>query len=277
MANQGYVLVYRSMMDKEDYFGHKFSTKEAWLDLIFLANHSDIRSSKRGINFDVKYGQIAYSQESLAKRWMWSRGKVKRYLKELENEHQIRLEMIQGINRLSTLITLTNYERLQKREQQTEQQNGHQTDIKRTSDDTVVTNVTNVTNENNKEKKGRKGVKKKKKETGAELIYPDCVERDLIDKYIDNRVIIKKKMTHYAKELFLLKIQKFHDKGEDVKTLIEKAIIGGWSDIYESKGASNGKNFKGRKQEPIKKAGTKSGREEKRPTVITIGDRRRKD
>lgn len=275
MANQGYILIHRSIMDKDDYLGHKFSTKEAWIDLLLLANFTDNRDSLRGVFYDVKRGQVGHSMLTLSERWQWSRGRVKRFLNELEIRQQIGTKKIQGGKFLTTIITITNYEQYQQWNGETEQQTDQQTDSRRTADGPITNNVNNENNVN-KEKKGKKRAKKKKAEDGAEaaLIYPDCVSQELIDKYIDNRVIIKKTMTHYAKELFLLKIQKFHDKGQDVKTLIEKAIIAGWSDIYEDK--ANGKNNRGSKSEPVKKAGTKSGREEKyiegRQTEITFDD-----
>lgn len=276
MANQGYILIHRSIMDKDDYLGHKFSTKEAWIDLLLLANFTDNRDSLRGVFYDVKRGQVGHSMLTLSERWQWSRGRVKRFLNELEIRQQIGTKKIQGGKFLTTIITITNYEQYQQWNGETEQQTDQQTDSRRTADGPITNNVNNENNVNNKEKKGKKRAKKKKVEGEAEaaLIYPDCVSQELIDKYIDNRVIIKKTMTHYAKELFLLKIQKFHDKGQDVKTLIEKAIIAGWSDIYEDK--ANGKNNRGSKSEPVKKAGTKSGREESyiegRQTEITFDD-----
>ncbi len=119
-------------------------------------------------------------------------------------------------------------------------------------------------------------VKKKGIENDQELIFPGCIDRVLIEKYFQNRIDIKKKMTHHAKELFLLKVEKFHKQGQDVKVLIEKAIIGGWSDIYEEKGNNNGSNNRTSKRKPVEKARTRSeskdiGRKGT-PTKITIED-----
>jgi hypothetical protein len=207
-------------------------------------------------------GQFISSVGKLAKETGLTVKQIRLALKKLEKTNEV---TVKATNRFS-MITVNEYSTYHVNEKEEgkvkgkQKANEGQTEGKQRATTKNVKNVKNV-----------KKVKKEK-EPETDLIYPDCVERALIDKYIDNRVIIKKKMTHYAKELFLLKIKKFHDKGEDVKTLIEKAIIGGWSDIYESKGASNGKNFKGRKQESIKKAGTKSGEQIQRDTIITIED-----
>ncbi len=117
---------------------------------------------------------------------------------------------------------------------------------------------------------------KEKKKEKKKLIFPDCVDKSLIEKYIQNRIEIKNKMTHHAKELFLLKIEKFQKKGQNIKDLIEKAIIGGWSDIYEQKGNRNEKlqNDRTNKRKPVEQAQTKAeskGSDRKRiPTKITI-------
>jgi hypothetical protein len=82
--------------------------------------------------------------------------------------------------------------------------------------------------------------------------------------------------------LFLEKVAKFHKKGQDVKTLIEKAIIAGWSDIYEAKDGYNerGKNAGTIKSKPVEKAGTKSAGKgnyiEGRKTEIIFVDKKGK-
>ena len=113
-------------------------------------------------------------------------------------------------------------------------------------------------------------LKKKGDKPEKELIFPGCVDQDLIEKYFHNRLNLKKGMTHNAKELFLKKVQKFHDKGQDVKDLIEKAIIAGWSDIYEAKGESGGKNYRTSKRIPVEKVRSKSGKGIDLDPIITI-------
>ncbi len=266
MANQGYILLYRSVMDNKDYFGHKFSTTEAWVDLLFLANHTDFRESKRGIYFTVKRGQVGYSMTKLAERWQWSKGKVKRFLNELENRTQIETQKVQGINHLTTVISITKYEQYQRYNKANDIADGTQTGRRRNADGSLTINESNESNESNKKKK------KKKKNIGeTKLIFPRCVERNLIEGYFSNRIEIKKPMTHRAKELFLKKVDRLHLKGENVKELIEVSIVRNYTDIYE-KGGSNGKVNRASQRKPVEKAETKSGRQRTGPTKIEFID-----
>lgn len=86
--------------DKPFSFGH------AWIDLLLSANIKDTKFVKRSQVIEVKRGQMAISTKGFADRWGWSRGKVARFLIQLENEHQIEHQK----NNVTTLITIVNYD-----------------------------------------------------------------------------------------------------------------------------------------------------------------------
>jgi DNA replication protein DnaD len=105
-----------------------FTRSQAWIDLILLANHKPGVIRVRGNRVDVKRGQVGWSQVALAKRWKWSRGKVRRFLKELEkNDHQI----VQQKNNITTLINIINYEQYQGNGTADGTADGQQTDSRR--------------------------------------------------------------------------------------------------------------------------------------------------
>ena len=56
-----------------------------------LANHREGHIRKRGIRIDLKRGEMGWSERELAKRWQWSRDKVRRYLNELCSENESKL------------------------------------------------------------------------------------------------------------------------------------------------------------------------------------------
>ena len=85
-------------------FEEKFTRGQAWVDLFMLANHRDGHIRKRGIKVPVPRGTCGWSILALADRWQWSRGKVQRFLDELEREQQI----VQQKSRLTTLIKIIN-------------------------------------------------------------------------------------------------------------------------------------------------------------------------
>lgn len=107
---EGWIRIHRQIFDWPLYFKEKFTYTQAWLDLLLLANFKESVFVVHGVHIKVGRGQLAWSQERLASRWMWSRAKVQRYTKLLENEHQI---VQQKIHDIITLITIVNYEGFQ--------------------------------------------------------------------------------------------------------------------------------------------------------------------
>lgn len=88
------------------YFSEPFTRMQAWIDLLLVANYRDSVIYVRGNKVDVKRGQIAKSQDFFATRWKWSRGKVIRFLDELQKCGQI----VQQKSNVITLISVVNYE-----------------------------------------------------------------------------------------------------------------------------------------------------------------------
>lgn len=92
------------------YFSEPFTHMQAWIDMILIASYKDMSTIYvRGNKVTVRRGQIGYSKELLASRWRWSRGKVLRFLNELENDNQI----VQQKSKLISLITIVNYDSYQ--------------------------------------------------------------------------------------------------------------------------------------------------------------------
>jgi len=145
--NRGWISLYRKLSDNKLWTSEPFTRGQAWVDLLLLANHKDNFIRVRGNRLDVKRGQVGWSQLSLSERWKWSRGKIRRFLNELETVQQI----VQQKNTLSTLITIVNYEQYQSAVQQTVPQ----TDSRRTADG-QQTDTNNNDNNGNNEKKEEK-------------------------------------------------------------------------------------------------------------------------
>lgn len=152
-----WIALHRRLAKHDLWTSEPFTRGQAWVDLLMLANFKVGYVRIRGNRIDLERGQLAGSGVFLAKRWQWSRGKVQRFLDELENEHQIE----QQKNAVTTLITITNYDAYQQNGQETEQQ----TDSRRTADDTAdrqqIEQQTDTqekeTTRNNKNKEGQQG------------------------------------------------------------------------------------------------------------------------
>ena len=124
-ANNGWIKLHRKITDDPMYFSETFTRMQAWIDMILLANYSEGFFYIRGNKVTVNRGQIGYSQESLAKRWKWSRGKVRRFLKQLENDGKI----VQQKSSVITLISIVNYDAYQSDGTTDSTTDGRQTDI----------------------------------------------------------------------------------------------------------------------------------------------------
>lgn len=105
IMTNNYFKVSRGLLFSDRWLCEKFTRGQAWVDLFGLAQHTKSYFMVRGIRINVERGQLAYSQLTLAKRWRWSRNKVRGYLATLEKDGDIK----QQNNEVTTLITIVKY------------------------------------------------------------------------------------------------------------------------------------------------------------------------
>lgn len=153
MSMKGWVKFHRRYLESDLWLSESFTKGQAWVDLFSLANHKAKSIWIRGIEINIKRGQLAWSEVSLSQRWTWSRNKVRRFLKWLKMKHQIE----QKNTNVTTLISIVNYERYQIDE--TPNDTPNDTAERQQKDSKRYTNK-NEENVNNEEKK-RKKIKKK--------------------------------------------------------------------------------------------------------------------
>jgi len=101
----GWFRVHRRLLNEPLWVGEPFTRGQAWVDLVGLANHEPGFIYVRGNRVDLKRGDVGWSEVGLAERWKWSRGRVRRFLRELETDQRI----VQQKSFVSTVITITNY------------------------------------------------------------------------------------------------------------------------------------------------------------------------
>ena len=140
-AQPNFFYVNRALLQSDRWLSEPFTRGQAWVDLFGLAQHRDSFFRVRGIRVDVKRGQLAYSQLTLAKRWKWSRNKLFRYLNELEKHGDI----VQQNNNITTIITIVKYDMWQGNDTADDTPERHQKDTRRVT----YKNVKNVKNDNN--------------------------------------------------------------------------------------------------------------------------------
>lgn len=105
--NRGFIKLYRKIEDSTMWLNNEepFDSRSAWIDLILMANHKD-NSFIMGLQkINIKRGQKWTSSIKLSNRWSWNRRKVMKYLRLLESEGMIYLE----VTNRGLLITIVNY------------------------------------------------------------------------------------------------------------------------------------------------------------------------
>ncbi len=145
----GWIKLWRQIQDSEGYLSEPFTRTQAWIDLLLLANHKQGFIRVRGNRINVNRGQVGWSQVKLAERWKWSRGKVRRFLLEMEQQNDPQL--VQQKSSLTSLITIVNYGHYQGDGTADSTENGQQTVQQTDSRRYTNKNEKNEKNEKNKE------------------------------------------------------------------------------------------------------------------------------
>lgn len=104
--HQGWIKLHRKIQDHWIYQEkRKFSRYEAWLDLIMLASHKDTKFVLGNELIELSKGSFVTSELKLMDRWGWGKGKVRTFLKLLEDDSMI----VKKTDRKKTTINICNY------------------------------------------------------------------------------------------------------------------------------------------------------------------------
>lgn len=157
MAQQGYILLSRSIQDHWLWEDEPFDKARAWIDLLMLANYEDKKIIYKGEVVLCKRGDVNLSLSYLAKRWKWSRHKVTDFLDLLERDKMV--EQKRTVHR--TVITLVNYE--------LHQFTPDFKDSKRTAEGQQK----DITNKRNKVNKEKENIKRKTSSKFNDIIHTE--------------------------------------------------------------------------------------------------------
>lgn len=109
---QGYIKLYRQIVENPIWLIKPFSEGQAWIDLLCLATYDKgFIKSKNGQIIKLERGDCGYSILSLSERWGWSRGKVTRFLSLLNGQQMIQ----QKTYGKHTIINIINFDKFQNR------------------------------------------------------------------------------------------------------------------------------------------------------------------
>jgi hypothetical protein len=159
-----YVLLYeRILYGKYGKERRTYSHLEALIYLILKASYAEheVRTRSSG-DIIIRRGELLTSLESLAEAWKWSKGKVKRFL---ENDADIETKT----ERQYTTVFLIKYDSYQS----PWNENGHQTDTKRTPNGHQTDTKRTRSNKGNKGNKGNEI--ERESESGDDMKWNDEV------------------------------------------------------------------------------------------------------
>ena len=103
--NRGWIAVHRKISEHWLWNCRPFSYGQAWIDLLLLANHKDVKRLVEGKLKVYKRGTVTGSKLFLSQRWGWERKKVTRFLKMLEDDEMVSVRSTTH----GTAITIKNY------------------------------------------------------------------------------------------------------------------------------------------------------------------------
>lgn len=112
-GDRGFIKLNRKITDNWLWNNEKFSRGQAWVDLLLITQYKDgFFRSKKG-RIDYKRGDCTLSLSDLAKRWCWTRDKVRTFLEALEQEEMIKRTMVKSTY---SIVTVLNYDKYQGKE-----------------------------------------------------------------------------------------------------------------------------------------------------------------
>lgn len=106
--HRGYIKLWRRLRDNPMWLSEPFTHGQALVDLFMLANHKQNIVMIRGIQVTIEPGQVVAGEQYLGDRWRWSRGKVRRFLRNLAQQNDPPIDL--QTNNVISVISITNWE-----------------------------------------------------------------------------------------------------------------------------------------------------------------------
>lgn len=106
--HRGYIKLWRKLRDNPMWLSEPFTHGQALVDLFMLANHKQSIVMIRGISVTIEPGQVVAGEQYLGDRWRWSRGKVRRFLRNLAQQNDAPIDL--QTNNVISVVAITNWE-----------------------------------------------------------------------------------------------------------------------------------------------------------------------
>lgn len=106
-SDKGWIKLNRQILENAIWTEEEpFSRRDAWIDLLLMANSKTKSFVYKGNNITVKRGQVYTSIRKLANRWHWGKDRTLHYIRLLEELNMIKRD---SATHSATLLTIVNY------------------------------------------------------------------------------------------------------------------------------------------------------------------------
>ena len=105
----GTVNISRSLWRDDAFKPEPFTEREAWIWMVMDASYKPRKKPVGNIWVELERGQLACSVRFMCEAWGWSKSRVDRFLKRLENRDMIGTASGTGVN----VITICKYDEYQ--------------------------------------------------------------------------------------------------------------------------------------------------------------------
>lgn len=229
---EGWILLHRKLQECQIWDnGQPFDMRSAWVDLLLLANHTDVEILFDYEPITVSRGQYLTSVRKLSARWSWSKDRTLKYLRLLESLGMIHRDSTNQ----RTLITIEKYDTYQTLQDTT--QDAKRTRVRTLRRHEADTGKDTGSPQTNNEKNEERMIKNEKNEN---KYYPndELLNKAFVD-YVEFRKKIKKPMTDRAVELAMDKLADL-SQGDNDKAIkiLNQSIMQGWQGLFELKDRS---------------------------------------
>ena len=141
---KGWISINRAMKLNWVWEDKPFSKGQAWIDLLFSAQHTETKVPTKTDFIQLKRGELLTQERTLMSNWGWSKTKVRTFLNMLEKDSMI----VRKKDQNKTVLSICNYNSYQDVETKKEPKKDQEKTKKKPKKD-LCNNVNNENNENN--------------------------------------------------------------------------------------------------------------------------------
>ncbi len=199
---EGWIKIYRKSLDHWLYNEYRPLTKrEAWENMLIWANYADSSCLIKGQLVECKRGQLIYSIETYANKFVWSVGQVRSFFELLRKDKMITIEGM----KYTTRLTICNYDEYQDTQRTDNELTANCQRTKRklkTNSERTDNELTTTREESKESKESKEEEEKNKKKEQIKLIKQKQILRII---YNSNKDLKKYSLTKKKKYVMFIK------------------------------------------------------------------------